>query len=221
MKKLKTILLAFLLLVLPCAAQSDQELYAIVQQEMARVQMNAQQTQQMYQLLQMGGTQGDFQKIQAEYRLHESVYGYLQGLLQNPGVLRTQQGFRQYKVILLEYDYRFSQGDYYSPSNQIQGQIQAYTQQQVWQATTPQGQAAFQNGLAAQQRQFEAQQSRYRANQAQNDFNHNRFVNSNIWERSEWVDQSSGQTYLVPQTVNQPYMQGTDGYYYQMQPGRY
>ncbi len=235
MKSIKILAAIFLFLTFPALAQSDQEIYAAVQQEMGMVQMNAQQTQQMYQLAQMGGTQADFQRLQAEYQLHEQVYGYLQGLLQNPGILRTAQGFNQYKSVLLEYSYRVKSGDYFSPSEQIQGQVQAFTQQQVWQATTPQGQAAFQNNLAAQQRQFDAnqarhranqaqfdaQQAQYRANSAQSDFNQERFVNSGIWERSEYTNPNDEQTYLVPQSYEQPYMQHTDGYYYQMQPGRY
>jgi hypothetical protein len=235
MKSIKILAAIFILLAFPALAQSDQEIYSGIQQEMGRVQMNAQQTQQMYQLAQMGGTQADFQRLQAEFQLHEQVYGYLQGLLQNPGVVRTPQGFNQYKAVLLEYDYRIRAGDYSSPSEQIQAQVQAYTQQQVWQATTPEGQASFQNGLAAQQRQFDAnqaqhranvaqfdnQQAQYRANQAQSDFNQERYVNSGIWERSEYVNVNDGQTYMIPHSYEQPYMQHTDGYYYQMQPGRY
>ena len=57
MKSIKILAAIFLFLAFPAMAQSDQELAAAVRQEMGMVQMNAQQTQQMYQIAQMGGTQ--------------------------------------------------------------------------------------------------------------------------------------------------------------------
>ncbi|MFA7483759.1 MAG: hypothetical protein WC314_24890 [Vulcanimicrobiota bacterium] len=204
----------------PALAQSDQQIAQLLQSEFNNVRMRSQETQQMYQLAQMGGSQADFQRLAQEQKLHEWMANYLQNLWQNPAPLRTPDGFKRFTDRVLEYDYRISQADY-RPYEQIRGRIQAYTQQQVWQSTTPEGQRAFNQNLNTAQRNFDNSQAAVRANSQQRDAQHEAFINSTIWEHSQWQNPNNGSTYLVPHSYQQPYIQGPGGYYYQMTPGNY
>lgn len=184
---------------------------------MQLVQQKAQTTQQMAQIVQMGGTQQDMANLQQVWQLHEQAYGYLEQLAQNPGFLLTPDGANNFTMTMNEYLYRTDYQDF-RPTAQIQPQLQQYHAQAVWKSTTPEGQAAHQAQLQQNQMLFDQNQAQVRANSAQRDREHQQFVNG-IHDRHQYVNPYDGQNHMLPNTYStSPYIQNPDGSYTQLVP---
>lgn len=216
LKQTFLIVLISLITLLPAVAQDARTKLAGLMQ---MVQVNAQNTQMSAQTDPYNG-----QRYQAEMNMHQVFYGYLQQLYNDPSPLHQPGGIQAFNANVEEYMYRYRHGDY-RPYEQIAGNIQQFMQYNQW-YDSPQGlaarqsqlqanNAAFQNSQAAHRASvdaFDQSQAAYRAAGDRADRYHSQYV-ENIHDRTLWVNPNNGNVHSVNNSVNQPWVQNSNGYY--------
>lgn len=202
--KLTLLLALFLMVSIPAAAQSIQQ---IAQQGMSNAQLNYQMSQSLYSMSRDTGDQQGMQLCQNEMAMHERTYNCLSQIVQNPGLVTNPEAFYS---DLMEYYYRAKYRDL-RPSQYIQQELAQFKALSAWQNGTPEGRRSLQAERNLQQSQFEASQQAYQARsrsfdaqnaawrngQAASDYSQRATIN-NVWDRSEYVNPNSGQLYTSP-----------------------
>jgi regulator of sigma D len=123
-----TILVTLLLMactLVPSSALTVQQVWRTVQQELDIVQRRIESIDLWSSL---AVTEAEKQGLQKAVELNKAQELYLQGVMQNPGQLRSAEEFSKYKARVREYHYRCAYRDY-RELEEIQPQLQAYTQQ--------------------------------------------------------------------------------------------
>lgn len=223
-----TIFLFLLLTLGQVNAQTPQQELQVTAQ---LLQTKYRTVQSKYEIYQMAGNAQGMQLCQMEAQCHQQMYNYLQQLANNPSYIQSPQGRQEYYNAVWEWDYRTKYQDYRS-AQEIAPSLQQYIAQRRWEVTTPQGQAAWQNQQNQRQQAFQAHQNQHQQNNAafdsymnslrsasnQDDKYHRQYVNT-IHDNYEYVNPSSGQSYVMPNVFNSaPMMQNPDGSYTQMVP---
>jgi coenzyme F420-reducing hydrogenase alpha subunit len=234
--KAKRILLALLVLLMMSgsgSAQTDQQIRQELRGAADLVRSKYQTTVSMMDIYQMGGNPQGVQICQHELQYHQQFFNYIEQLGNNPGQMRNPSVFQDYQAKYWEYCYRTKNQDYRS-YQEIAPALQQFVAQANWEASTPEGQAAFQNRQYQNQVNFDNGQQRHRENVAafdrnfqatreasnQRDKYHRQYVNSAIWEQTEYVNPYDGQTYMYDNNYHNGYptMQNPDGSYTQLIP---
>jgi hypothetical protein len=212
-------------------AQSDQEIMYHLQMAAQTVRSNYQTSVSEIDIYQMANDAQGYQRAVYEKSLHEEVFACLERVAANPSQLRNPQVYNQLDIYLHEYNYRFSSKDY-RPYDQIQGNLQQWIAQRSWEASTAEGQQAYNNRQQQAWNNFNAQQSRVnQANanfdnymnglqsaQTQREKDHHQYVNT-IHDQYEYVNPNNGQSYMYPNTQSQyPVVENQNGSYTQLVP---
>lgn len=212
-------------------AQSDQEIVQELQIYAATAQSKYQTAKSMMDIAQMAGDANQYQLAQYELQYAEQFYNYLSGCASNPAALRSPSALQQLRNTAWEYSYRTEYRDY-RPYDQIAGNLQQWVAQRQWEASTPQGNQAYNARRQAAQQNFEANQARHaQANAAFDNYmnglryssdrqykNHQQYVNT-IHDRYRYVNPYDGQSYMLPNTyTTNPVIQNPDGSYTELVP---
>lgn len=212
-----------LLLATTASGWSQGQMEAHIRETMAIVSQNAQTTAQLYSMAQMAGDQQGMQLCEYEAKVHQTLYSELKGLLERPQALADPQTQRALDQTLWEYHYR-SQSRDWRPYEQVAQRIQQFKQQRLWMATTPEGQRAFQQRMQQNQSNFESNQAAHRQRQkafddsvaswrrdsARDDRYHRQTINT-IHDQYEYVDPRNGDSYVTPNTFDNPTLVDENG----------
>ncbi len=213
------------------SAQSDEQLWAGIQENAQSIRSGYQTSISMMDIARMANDSQAYQLAAYEKQYHEQMWEYLRGFAQNPAQLRNPQVAAQARAQLTEYYYRVHHRDY-RPYDQIQGNLQAWIAQRQWETSTPEGQRSYYARQQQNQAAFQAHQNQMnQANanfdnymnglqsaQLQREKDHHQYVNT-IHDQYEYVNPYDGQGYLYPNTQSQnPVMQNPDGSYSQLIP---
>lgn len=120
--------------------------------ELVRIQYSI--SQSMLNMAQMANDPQAYQLAQHELRYHQQFFEYLQGLTRNPQQLRQPASQKEYQARLDEYCYRTHQRDY-RPYPQIAEPLRQWLAYRRWEASTPEGQQAFQVRMQQSHQDFE------------------------------------------------------------------
>lgn len=214
-----------------CLAQSDQDIMQELQIYAATAQSKYATAQSMLSISQMAGDANQYQLAQYELQYAEQFYNYLNGCASNIGSLRSPAALQQLRNNAWEYSYRTEYRDY-RPYDQIAGNLQQWVAQRQWEASTPQGNQAYNARRQAAEQNFQAHQTQHQQNNAafdsymnswrnssnQQQKQHEQYVNT-IHDRYQYVNPYDGQGYMLPNTYStHPVVQNPDGSYTQLVP---
>jgi hypothetical protein len=232
-KRILITLLTLLVMSGSASAQTDQQILQELRSTADLVRSKYATTVSMMDIYQMSGNSQGYQTCQYELQYHDQFFNYLKQLGDNPSQLRDPSVFQKYQANYWEYCYRTKHQDYRS-YQEIAPALNQWVAQRNWEASTPEGQAAFQNRQIQNQRDFDNGQAAHRAKvnafdrsfQAtreasnQRDKYHQQYVNSAIWEQTQYVNPYDGQSYMYNNNYHNgyPVMQNPDGSYTQLVP---